>query len=184
MESVKSKYYEDIKSGVKLTGEQQDAVNFFNKYNEESEESQKVIEKQSNTFVSKTAQVFNDKFKGFEYNIGDKKFRVNVKDANKVKETQSDINNFIRKFLNKENLMEKAGDYHKSLYTAMNPDIVANHFYEQGKADALKESVASSKNISMEPRQAHIENVNTSGLKVRALNDDGPDFKFKIKNKN
>jgi len=80
--------------------------------------------------------------------------------------------------------MEKANDYHKSLYTAMNPDIVANHFYEQGKADALKESIEKSKNVSMEPRKAHIENINTSGLKVRALNDDGPDFKFKIKNKN
>ena len=184
LESVKSKYYEDIKSGSKLTGEQQDAVNFFDKYNKESERSQKIIDKQSNTFVSKTDQVFNDKFKGFEYNIGDKKFRVNVKDVNQVKETQSDINNFIRKFLDKENLMEKANDYHKSLYTAMNPDIVANHFYEQGKADALKESIEKSKNVSMEPRKAHIENINTSGLKVRALNDDGPDFKFKIKNKN
>jgi len=183
LESVKSKYYEDIKAGSKLTSEQQNAIDFFNKYNLESEESQKVIEKQSDTFVSKTAQVFNEKFKGFEYNVGEKKFRVNVKDANKVKEEQSDINNFIKKFLNKENLMDNAGDYHKSLYTAMNPDIVANHFYEQGKADALKESIANSKNVNMDPRQAHVENVNTSGFTARALNNDGPDFKFKIKNK-
>ena len=86
--------------------------------------------------------------------------------------------------MNKENLIEDAGAYHKSLFTAMNPDQIANHFYEQGKADALKESIAKSKNVSMEPRKSHIDNVNTSGLRVRALNDDGPDFKFQIKNKN
>ena len=79
--------------------------------------------------------------------------------------------------------MNDAKGYHKSLFTAMNADAVANHFYEQGKADALKESIAKSKNISMEPRKAHVENINTSGLRVRALNDDGPDFKFRIKNK-
>ena len=102
----------------------------------------------------------------------------------KLKETQGDINNFIKKFLTKDNTMNDAAGYHKGLFTAMNPDQVANHFYEQGKADALKESMAKSKNVSMDPRQAHIENVNTSGFTARVLNDDGPDFKFKIKNKN
>ena len=38
--------------------------------------------------------------------------------------------------------MSDAKGYHKSLYTAMNADAVAQHFYEQGKADALKDSVA------------------------------------------
>ena len=180
LESVKSKYYENIKAGSKLTKEQQKAVDFFNRYNEESEFNKKQV----GIFENKTNQVFNDKFKGFEYNIGDKKFRFNVKDANKIKETQSDINNFIKKFLNKENSMEDAAGYHKGLFTAMNPDQIANHFYEQGKADALKESIAKSKNVSMDPRQSHSDNVNTSGFTVRALNDDSSDFKFKIKNKN
>jgi len=184
LDGLKSKYYEDIKAGSKLTQEQQEAINFFNRYNEESEQSNMVMQEQANTFVKKTDQVFNEKFKGFEYKVGDKRFRFNVKDPKTVKETQSDINNFIKKFLNKENLMEDAGAYHKSLFTAMNPDQIANHFYEQGKADALKESIAKSKNVSMEPRKSHIDNVNTSGLRVRALNDDGPDFKFQIKNKN
>ena len=86
--------------------------------------------------------------------------------------------------MTKENTMQDAAGYHKGLFTAMNPDQVANHFYEQGKADALKDSIAKSKNVSMDPRQAYSENVNTSGLKVRALdNDNQPDFKFKIKNK-
>jgi hypothetical protein len=184
LESVKSKYYEDIKSGVKLTTEQQEAIEYFNKHNEESEKNREIYNQQKDAFMNKTNNLFDDKFKGFEYNIGEKKFRFNVKDGAKVKETQSDINNFIKKFLTKENTMKDAAGYHKGLFTAMNPDQVANHFYEQGKADALKESIAKSKNVNMDPRQAYSENVNTSGLKVRALNNDGPDFKFKIKNKN
>ena len=182
LESVKSKYYEDIKSGGKLTKEQQEAIEYFNTHNEESEKNREIYSQQQDVFTNKTNNLFNDKFKGFEYNIGEKKFRFNVKDSAKVKETQSDINNFIKKFLTKENTMKDAAGYHKGLFTAMNPDQVANHFYEQGKADALKESIAKSKNVNMDPRQAYSENVNTSGLKVRALNNDEPDFKFKIKN--
>jgi len=181
LESVKSKYYEDIKSGSKLTKEQQEAINFFNKHNEESDELFERSKKQAEIFKNKTNSVFNDKFKGFEYEVGDKKFRFNVKDADKLKEKQGDINNFIRKFLTKDNTIDDAKGYHKGLFTAMNPDQVANHFYEQGKADALKESIAKSKNVSMDPRQGHQENVNTSGFTARVLNDD-KDFKFKIKN--
>ena len=183
LESVKSKYYEDIKAGVKLTEEQQKAINFFNRYNEESEEARLIGEKQSEVFRSKSDMVFNENFKGFEYNVGDKKFRFNVKDKQKVRETQGDINNFIKKFLTEDNLIDDAAGYHKGLFTAMNPDQVAKHFYEQGRADALKESIAKSKNVSMDPRQSHAENINTSGFRVRALNDDGSDFKFKIKRK-
>ena len=100
---------------------------------------------------------------------------------NQVKETQSDVNNFIKKFLNKKNQLENASDYHKSLFTAKNPDAIANHFYEQGKADALQESVAKSKNINMDPRQAHGE-IETGGIKYKVLGDTSSDFKFKIKN--
>jgi hypothetical protein len=180
LESVKSKYYEDIKNGSKLTEEQQEAINFFNRYNEESESSQKM----SQIFKQKSEQLFNDKFKGFEYNVGEKKFRFNVKDVDTVKTKQTDINNFIGRFLNEDNTMADAEGYHKGLFTAMNPDQVANHFYEQGKADALKDSIAKSKNVSMDPRESHVENVNTSGFTARVLNSDGPDFKFRIKNKN
>jgi len=183
LDGQKSKYYEEIKAGSKLTTEQQKAINFFNRYNKESEENKKIADKQTNTFKLKTQQVFNDNFKGFEYNVGDKKYRFNVKNAGEVKETQSDINNFVKKFLNENNEMSDAKGYHKSLYTAMNPDAIARHFYEQGKADAMKDSVARAKNVSMDPRQA-FSNDNTSGPKVRVLNDDtSPTFKFKIKNK-
>ena len=183
LDGAKSKYYEDIKYGSKLTGEQQKAVDFFNRYNTESKEKQQVAEKQHRTFLNKTNQVFNKNFKGFEYNVGDKKFRFNVKDSDTVKGGQSDINNFVKKFLNKNNEMEDAKGYHKSLFTAMNADKIANHFYEQGKADALKNSIAKSKNINMDPRQQHSGEINTGGLKFKVLGDDSNDFKFKIKNK-
>jgi len=182
LDGQKSKYYEEVKAGSKLTKEQQKAINFFNRYNKESEETQKIAEKQTNTFKLKTKEVFNDKFKGFEYNVGDKKYRFNVKNANEVKENQSDINNFVKKFLNKNNELSDAKGYHKSLFTAMNSDAIANHFYEQGKADAMKDSVAKAKNVSMNPRQS-FSNDNTSGPKFRVLGDDSPNFKFKIKNK-
>ena len=145
LDGQKSKYYEEIKAGSKLTPEQQKAMDFFNRYNKESEANKKVYEKQNSTFLNKTDEVFNKNFKGFEYNVGDKRYRFNVKDANTVKSTQSDINNFVKKFLNKDNVMEDAKGYHKSLFTAMNADAVAKHFYEQGKADALKDSIAKSK---------------------------------------
>jgi hypothetical protein len=103
-----------------------------------------------------------------------------VKNAAEVKETQSDIQNFVKKFLNENNEMSDAKGYHKSLFTAMNPDAIANHFYEQGKADALKNSVAKSKNINMDPRQS-FSNDNTSGTKFKVMSDDSPNFKFKIK---
>ena len=182
LDGQKSKYYEDIKAGSKLTGEQQKAIDFFNRYNKESEQTQKVAQQQKSRFNKKTEQVFNNEFKGFEYNVGDKRFRYNVKDAGQVKETQSDINNFVKKFLNEDNTMSDAKGYHKSLYTAMNADAVANHFYEQGKADALKDSVAKAKNINTTARSTQGEMQ--GGMKARVLGDDSNSFKFKIKNKN
>ena len=182
LDGLKSKYYEEIKMGSKLAPEQQKAIDFFNRYTKETEESQKLAEKQKSIFLNKTNEVFSDQFKGFEYDVGDKKYRFNVKEASKVKETQSDINNFVKKFLNKNNEVEDAKGYHRSLFTAMNPDAIAKHFYEQGKADAIKDSVAKSKNINMSSRQGFQE-VEAGGIKVRALGDDSASFKFKIKNK-
>jgi hypothetical protein len=183
LDGLKSKYYEDIKMGSKLTSEQRNAIEFFNRYNKESEVNQKTQKHAKSTFLNKTDNVFNDKFKGFEYKVGDKRYRFNVKNADSVKENQSDINNFVKKFLNKDNLMEDARGYHKALYTAMNSDAIANHFYEQGKADALKESVAKSKNIDMDPRQTHSESIDNSGLKFKVVGGDTDDFQFKIKSK-
>jgi hypothetical protein len=183
LDGQKSKYYDEIKAGSKLTGEQQKAIDFFNRYNKESEATQKTVKTNSDIFTQKTEQVFNDKFKGFEYNVGDKKYRFNVNNAEEVKNTQSDISNFTKKFLDKKSALTDAKGYHKSLYTAMNADAVAKHFYEQGKADAMKNSIAKAKNVDMNPRQSHGK-VEAGGVKVRVLGENSSDFKFKIKNKN
>ena len=178
LEETKSKYYSEIKSGSKLTTEQQEAINFYNKSQEEVEQH----EQAKSNFLNRTNKFFGDKFKGFEYNVGDKNYRFNVNDVNKVKDTQSDINNFIGKFLDKNGQMANEAGYHKSLFTAMNSDAIAKHFYEQGRADAMKDSVAESKNVNMDPRQELTSNPNQGGIKVKVLGEDSSDFKFKIKN--
>ena len=181
LDGLRSKYYAEIKAGSKLNPEQQKAIDFFNRYNTENEQTEKELEKQRNVFNTKTNSVFNDKFKGFEYNVGDKKFRFNVKDVNQVKENQSDINNFVSKFVDKKSsLMENAEGYHKSLFTAMNSDAIANHFYQQGKADGVKESLERSKNIDMKPKEAGV--IDTSGVKVKVISGDSTDkLRFKIR---
>ena len=183
MDGQKSKYYEDIKAGSRLTPEAKKAMDFFNRYNKENEKQKKLNEATKKTFKQRTDNVFNDNFKGFDYKVGDKKFRFNVKDVNKVKETQSNINNFVDKFVGKDKTnIEDAAGYHKSLFTAMNPDAIARHFYEQGKADAVKDQIAGDKNINLDPRQTHNE-TNVGGVKYRVLGNDANDFKFKIKRK-
>jgi len=187
LDRQKSKYYEDIKAGSKLTEEQQKAIDFFNRHNKESEEQKKLSEASKKAFLKKTDNVFNKNFKGFEYNVGDKKYRFNVKDASNIKTTQSDINNFINKFVGEDkSTIEDAKGYHKSLFTAMNADTIAKHFYEQGKADAVKDQIAKGKNINLNPRQTHGE-VNTGGVKYRILGESSSDIKnrsFKIRKKN
>jgi len=181
LDGQKSKYYEEIKAGSRLTPEAKKAMDFFNRYNKESEASTKRFAKVKNVFDKKTNEVFSEEFKGFDYSVGDKKFRFNVKDKDSVKNDQADINNFVKRFLNEDGAMEDASGYHKSLYTAMNADAVAQHFYEQGKADALKSSVAKAKNINMDARKAHNE-VNIGGTKFKVLNgDSSSDFKVRIK---
>ena len=182
LNNQKSKYYEEIKAGSKLTQDQQKAVEFFNRFNTENEEATQVASQQKNAFLQQTDQVFSDKFKGFEYNVGDKKYRFNVKNTSEVKNTQSDINNFVKKFLDDKNTMKDAKGYHKSLFTAMNADAVANHFYEQGKADALKESITKSKNVDMTPKGTHQGAIETSGWKARVVSgDDSSRLKVNIR---
>ena len=178
----KDNYYKEIKAGNRLTPEAKEALDFFNRYNKDNEQQQEIIQSQRDVFNNKTNSLFNDKFKGFEYNVGDKRFRFNVKNVDKVKETQGDINNFTKKFLDKENKMADAAGYHKALFTAMNSDAIAQHFYEQGRADAIKESVKSAKNINMDPRSAHQE-VEVGGIKAKVLSgDDLSGIKLKLKN--
>lgn len=166
LEQTKSKYYDEIKLRPGVTQEQQKAMDFFNRYTEQ----QTYAEKQQEVFKKRTKELFTNDFKGFDFNLGEKKFRYGIQNADQVAEAQSDINNFVKKFLDKDgNLADQAG-YHKALYAAMNADRMANHFYEQGKADAVKEVVNKSKNVSnAAPRQVAGDNVFINGLKVKAI---------------
>jgi hypothetical protein len=182
LEGLKSKYYENIKAGSNLTQDQQKAVEFFNRYNKENEEVTKVAESQKKIFLTETENVFNQNFKGFDYSVGDKKYRFKIKNTEDVKTTQSDINNFVKKFLNDKNEMSDAKGYHKSLFTAMNADAIANHFYEQGKADAVKDSMSRTKNVDMDPRRGHEKVTTQNGWTIRAVNNDAVSTSsFKVK---
>ena len=182
LDGQKSKYYEEIKAGSKLTEDQQKAIDFFNRYNQEEQEGMEVVKKQQSTFVNKTEEVFNKNFDGFEFNVGDKKMKYNIQNVQDVKNTQIDINNFVGKFLN-DGLMENAAGYHKGLFAAMNPDALAKHFYEQGKSDAIKASVSESKNINTS-RESHKVYEGEGGIKFKVLGDDSSDMKLRIKKRN
>jgi len=169
LESLKSKYYEEIKAGSRLNPEQKKAVEFFNRYNQDSEKLAGDRDRQSSIFNEKTEKLFSNEFKGFDFEVGDKKFRYKVNDIEGVKSKQGDISNFVKKFLNDKNEMADAKGYHKSLFTAMNPDAIANHFYQQGKADAMKSSMEKAKNIDMSPRGTHEDVKPPNGWTVRSI---------------
>jgi hypothetical protein len=182
LENQKANYYKEIKAGSRLTPEAQKAMDFFNRYNEEKEIVQKENKSQRDVFNRKTNNLFNDQFKGFEYKVGEKRYRFNVKNVNEVKETQSDINNFAKRFLDSNNVMNDAAGYHKALFTGMNADAIAQHFYEQGRADAIKQSVKSAKNIKMDPRSGHQE-IEAGGIKAKVISGDNlSGLKLKLKN--
>ena len=176
LEGLKSKYYDEIKLRPGVTQEQQKALDFFNRYNEE----QQAVQSKHKGFVDRTNNLLNDNFKGFDFNVSDKKFRYGVKNPSSVAEAQSDITNFIGTFLNKQGDIKDMQGYHKALFAARNADTIAQHFYEQGKADAVKDVMAKSKNISTEPRQTAAGEVFVNGIKVKAMS--GVDSsKLKIK---
>ena len=180
LEGLKSKYYEEVKLGSKLTSDQQKAIEFFNTYNTEQSTQQELQEKQVNHFNTESNKVFTDEFKGFEFKVADKKYRFNVKDKKQVQDRQANILNVLDKFISEDNMLKDANGYHKALFAADNADTIANHFYEQGKTDAIKQLNAESKNINMDPRQAGT--VEAGGLKVRAISgDDSSKLKIKLK---
>jgi hypothetical protein len=178
LDDLKDKYYQEIKSRPGVTQEQQKAMDFFNRYNENQERAKKRHE----DFKGRTKKFFSDDFKGFDFNVGEKKFRYSVQNPNEVADVQSDINNFIGKFLNEDGSVNDHKAYHKALYAARNADTIARHFYEQGKADATKDIAAKSKNISNEPRTTSSGDVYINGLKVRAISGvDSDSLKLRIK---
>jgi hypothetical protein len=178
LEELKGKYYDEIKLRPGVTKDQQKAMDFFNRYNEQQE----VVETQHSKFKSDTKTFFTQEFKGFDFRVGDKNFRYGIQNPEVVADKQSNITNLIKRFLNDKGEVTDLAGYHKTMYAAENPDTLANHFYEQGKADAIKEIVAKSNNITTAPRQTSTGEIFVNGFKVKAIN--GVDStKLKIKSK-
>ena len=178
LEGLKDKYYDEIKLRPGVTQQQKEAVDFFNRYNEE----QQTIKQRTDNFQGRTKNYFNDDFKGFDFKLGEKQFRYGLKDNSSVANQQSDISNFIKKFLNDKGEVSDLSGYHKALYVANNPDRIINHFYEQGRADAVRDLTAKSKNISNEPRSTQSGDVFVNGYRVKSVS--GADSsRLKIKTK-
>jgi hypothetical protein len=178
LEETKSKYYEEIKLRPGVTQEQQKAMDFFNRYNQEEQNRKSIID----GFEKTTDNYFSNNFEGFDFNVGSKKFKYSVKDPVSVSDSQKNLSKFVETFLNDQGELQDPGGYHKALYAARNTDQIVNHFYEQGRADAIKEQIAKTKNITTEPRQTAGGDVFINGLKVRAIS--GADSsKLKIKTK-
>jgi len=183
LNGMKDEYYKEVKLGSKLSKDQQDAINFYNEYNQKQSAASEVQQKQYKQFEQSTNNVFNENFKGFDFKVGDKKYRYNVKDAAATKDYQSDISNFVREFLDENDMMKDAAGYHKALYAGRNIDKIVSHFYEQGKADAIKDTAIKSKNIDMGPRTVKPV-VDAGGIKVKVLGgEDSSRLKFKIRKK-
>ena len=171
LETAKSKYYDDIKLRPGVTQEQQKATDFFDRYTKDQETAQK----QHGEFKQQTKDYFEKKFKGFDFNVGDKKFRYGVQDPSKLVDKQSNITNLVEKFLDKKGNVKDTIGYHKAIYAAENVDTIAQHFYEQGKADAVRDVVSNSKNPSIAPRAAAQTDGFINGIKAKVLGDGAND---------
>ena len=182
LEGQKSQYYKEVKTTGALSTEQQKAVNFFNRYNTEQQEIAHQQEKATNQFKLKTNEVFNQEFKGFDFNIDNKTFKYKLKDVDNVKNTQMDVMNVIGSYLDENRTLKDGYGYHKALFAAKNADNIANHFYQLGKTEAVKEIASESKNINMDPRQTSSGVVESGGIKVRAISgDDSSKLRIKLK---
>ena len=167
LDNLKDEYYEEIKSRPTQSNEQRKAMDFFNRYKEGEQQA----EESRSLFKSKTKDFFQNDFKGFDFNLGEKKFRYGVSNSDSIAETQSNINNILGKFLDDKGNVKQFDEYHKAMYAAQNVDKIASHFYDQGKADAIKDVAVKSKNITGEaPRQTSNDSLFINGLKVKAVN--------------
>jgi len=178
---LKETYKVPVESSASPVNEKElEDYNAYKKYVSESQSVQEQNQKRSEYFLKKTDELFNEEFKGFEFNFDDQKVVFNPGDVKSVKDSQSDINNFISKYLDKDGMITDANGYHKALSAALNPDKVAQFFYEKGKADAVDNVSKQSKNINMDVRNTPQQMSNTSGLKFRAVNpDSGRGLKIK-----
>jgi len=165
LDDLKNKYYDQVRLRPGVTEEQQKAIDFFNRY----QKNQEVALQQHEDFKQKTSKLFTDEFKGFDFKVGEKKFRYGVKNPNEVAKAQSNLQDFVQKFLDDKGNVKDTQGYHKAMFAARNADTIAQHFYEQGKADAVKDVVNKSKNVSTEARTSPSNDVFVGGVKVRAI---------------
>lgn len=183
LDDLKGRYYDEVKLSSKLLPEQKEAIDFYNQYRKEQQELSASQQKASEHFAKQTETVFNNEFKGFDFKVGENKYRFKVQDVQQTKEAQSDILNAFGTFLDENNMLKDAQGYHKALFAARNADKIANHFYEQGRADAIKKLEAEAKNINMDPRKIESGFVDAGGVKVRAVSgDNSSKLRVKIKN--
>ena len=182
LDGLKAQYYQEVKLGSRLAPEQQKAIDFFNRYNKEQAQVSELTAKQQKHFNQQTDQVFNENFKGFDFQVGDKKYRYNVKDAQQTRDAQSDVLNVFSKYIDQNNMLQDAKGYHKSLFAARNADALANHFYQQGKADAIKQLTSEAKNINVDGRKTSDGVVKVGGNKFKVISGDtSSSRKFKLK---
>jgi hypothetical protein len=178
-EGLKEKYKAPLESSATSIPENyKEAFNFYSEYKEQSEQEKQLQQRNASIFKEKTEQLFNQEFKGFEFNIGDKKQVFKPGDLSAFKNEQLDISNFFNKHLNQDGTVKDAAKYHRALFAANNVDSLAKHFYEQGLADATEGLVKETKNIDMSVRDN--KTVDVKGTKFRVV-DSGEDFSFKIK---
>lgn len=176
--SSREKYYADLKlrKQESVAPEYAEAMEYYNNSKQQSEEYNNLQKE----FIEKTNKVFNDNFKGFDFKVGENKYRFKVDNTEKVKQYQSDISNFINEFLGDDGSVADAAGYHRALFAAKNADKIANHFYEQGRADAVKEAAKQAKNINMDPRSDNSTIKTEYGDKIRVVSGNSSD-KLRIK---
>ena len=175
----RDKYYADLKLRKQnsIPEEYKEAVELYNNNQEALKEAERVRE----DFTLKTNKVFNDEFKGFDFKVGENKYRFKIDNPLKLKESQSDFKNFAGLFMDKDQtVINKPLEYHKALYVGANADKIANHFYEQGRADAIKEAAKQAKNIDMQPRVDNSSISTQTGQKIKVVSGNSSD-KLRIK---
>ena len=143
-------------------------LNAYREALKKSKTASESAQQKNEYFLKQTDKVFDSEFKGFEFNVGDKKISYAYGDALEMKSKQSNLNNFVKKYVGDDGLVSDANGWHRALSAAMNPEKFAQYFYEQGKADAIDDVSKKSKNINMDIRQTP-QKISDGGFKARQV---------------